>query len=323
MLSITDNYLYVIDAAGRQQIFDVEKLKIALQEAFTSAGNPNGYLAEDIACSVESAMLESYRSDRIFTQSEVDGAVNGILENAGYSNVAQVFRRANSHLYIAVDASVQDANMLILRHLGIQEPAAGKLAEKVVGALKKLDISSASPALYLELARYYEHNNPPVLTTPADKPAEPSGSKILLTAADAAGMLDDTARELYDSKIITLPNLTGLYPNFRLSLNLALLAEKYNVSSPATELEMAPILYDAGERVGKWLNLLCRHLNTETLPLYLVLTKLDIFTERYLGTTYPEGRLAALDMAALFRNALGYPVKKVRCRTSHNARNAN
>ena len=226
MLSITDNYLYVIDAAGRQQIFDVEKLKIALQEAFTSAGNPNGYLAEDIACSVESAMLESYRSDRIFTQSEVDGAVNRILENAGYANVAQVFRRANSHLYIAVDASVQDANMLILRHLGIQEPAAGKLAEKVVGALKKLDISSASPALYLELARYYEHNNPPVLTTPADKPAEPSGSKILLTATDAAGMLDDTARELYDSKIITLSNLTGLYPNFRLSLNLALLSEK-------------------------------------------------------------------------------------------------
>ena len=50
MLSITDNFLYVIDAEGRQQIFDTDKLKSALQNAFESSGNPNGYLAEDIAC---------------------------------------------------------------------------------------------------------------------------------------------------------------------------------------------------------------------------------------------------------------------------------
>ena len=65
MLSITDNFLYVIDSDGRQQLFDVDKLKSALQEAFENSGNPNSYLAEDIACAVEEAMFESFRSERI------------------------------------------------------------------------------------------------------------------------------------------------------------------------------------------------------------------------------------------------------------------
>ena len=59
MLSITDNHLYVIDSDGHQQLFDVDKLKRALQEAFDASGNPNGYLSEDIACAVEAAMAET------------------------------------------------------------------------------------------------------------------------------------------------------------------------------------------------------------------------------------------------------------------------
>ena len=321
MLSITDNFLYVIDSSGRQQIFDVDKLKNALQEAFASSGNPNGYLAEDIACAVESAMAESFRSNRIFTQSEVDAAVSRILENAGCAGVAQVFRRANSHLYIAIDVNKSDAHLLIARHLGLQEPAAGKLAAQVVEALQKLNIASASPSLYLELARYYEHNRPEPVMPPAAA-EQRSGSRILLTAADAAALLPGGSGDWLEKRIVVLSNVSRLYPNFRLSLDLAELSDSLQLSAPVTELQLAPALYQAGEKVGLWLNLLCRHLNYDTLPLYLVLTNLDIFAERYLGTNYPEGRLAALEIAALFRNALGYPVKKVRCRTSSTGRNS-
>ena len=322
MLSITDNFLYVIDANGRQQLFDVDKLKNALQEAFESAGNSSGYLAEDIACAVEAAMAESLRIDRIFTQSEVDSAVTRILENAGYANVAQVFRRANSHLYIALDANQSDAAMLISRHLGVQEPLAGKLAGRVVDALQKLNIASASPALYLELARYYEHNTIPA-AEPLPTSVSSSGGKILLSSSEAAKLLLPGMEELWEKKIISLSNVSRLYPNFRLSLNLAELAESVGLTAPVTELQMAAALYDAGEKTGKFLNILCGHLQLETLPLYLVLTKLDVFAERYLGTTYPDGRLTALDMASLFRNALGYPVEKVRCRTGNANKSAN
>ncbi len=322
MLSITDNFLYVIDSEGRQQLFDVDKLKTALLGAFESAGNSNGYLAEDIACAVEAVMMESFRSERIFTQSEVDSAVTRILENAGYADVAQIFRRANSHLYISLDANKADTAMLITRHLGVQEPLAGKLAEQVVGALQKLNIASASPALYLELARHYEH-----CTVPAAKPipesANLTGGKLLLNSADAVRLLPGNMVELWEKKIITLSNVSRLYPNFRLSLNMAKLAEAVNLTSPVTELQMAPALYDAGEKTGMYLNILCEHLQTTALPLYLILTELDIFAERYLGTSYPDGRLTALDMASLFRNALGYPVKKVRCRTKSRAQSAN
>ena len=320
MLSITDNFLYVIDSEGRQQLFDADKLKSALQDAFAASGNPNGYLSEDIACAVESAMMENFRSDRVFTQSEVDSAVSRILENAGCANVAQVFRRANSHLYIALDANEQDANMLITRHLGISEPFAGKIAKDVVAALRKLNITSASPALYLELARHFEHSRSDVLPTENAKTQLASG-KILMTSAEASELMPDRSRDLLDSKIVRLSNVSAVYTNFRLSLNLSKMAEKLQLQAPVTALELAPGLYEAGEQVGMWLNLLCNHLNNKDIPLYLVLTDLDDFSMRYLGTTYPEGRLPALEIAAYFRNALGYPVKKVRCRTAPAARN--
>lgn len=324
MLSITDNYLYIIDSDGRQQLFDVDKLKSALQDAFAGAGNPNGYLAEDIVCAVEAAMQESLRSERIFTRSEVDAAVSRILENAGCAGVAKVFRRANSHLYIALDANEHDANMLITRHLGLQEPAAGRLAKQVVNALKTLNIKSASPALYLELARYYEHNDVPHLTAVANDQKGPAGAgKMLLTANDITAMVPENLRKLWDGKIITLSPVSRLYPNFRLSLNLYRLSEYLHLSAPVTELELAPMLYSAGEKTGLFLNLLCQKLDTPQLPLYLVLTQLDLFAENHLGTTYPEGRVTALDVAALFRNALDYPVKKVRCRTSTANKNTN
>jgi len=335
MLSITDNFLYVIDSSGRQQLFDVDKLKSSLLEAFELSGNPNGYLAEDIACAVEAAMAESARAERIFTQSEVDAAVSRILENAGCANTAQAFRRANSHLYIALDASVNDANMLIMRHLGVREPASAALAEKVVDALKKLNIASASPALYLELARYYEHHDFPLPEAAAETAAAlpenttlnnqsvPGSGKFLLKSSDAKNLLEDSAKYLLEEKIITLSNVTRLYPNFRLSLNLSLLADKLELAAPVTELEMASSLYTIGEKTGRWLMLLCEQLHVDILPLYLVLPQLDDFCSRYLGTSYPEGRLAALEIASLFRNSLGYPVKKVRCRTNSAPRSAN
>ncbi len=330
MLSITDNFLYVIDSEGRQQLFDADKLKVALTEAFEASGNPNGYLAEDIACAVESAMMESLRSDRIFTQSEVDAAVNRILENAGCANVAQVFRRANSHLYITLDASVNDTQMLISRHLGIEEPFAGKLAGQVVDALKQLNINSASPALYLELARHYEHNSGVKLSADHGSVAAAAGqgssdrtNKILLTSAQASDLMPQSGNYLLEKKIIKLSNVSKLYPNFRLTLDLSALCSSLQLSAPVTDLQLAPALYSAGEKVGVWLNLLCNHLGNDQIPLYLVLNDLDLFTRNYLGSDYPAGRVNALEIAGLFRNALGYPVKKVRCRTAPTGRNNN
>ncbi|MBE6370059.1 MAG: hypothetical protein E7056_07880 [Lentisphaerae bacterium] len=329
MLSLTDNFLYVIDSDGRQVLFDTDKLKSALQDAFEASGNPNSYLAEDIACAVEAAMMESSRPDRIFTQSEVDGAINRILENAGCANVAQLYRRANSHLYITVDVNYEDTSNLISRHLGVDKSLADQLAMKVVDALSKLNIASASPALYLELARHYEHHCPiaaegtaNAALSAAGEVAEltgkaASGSRILLTTKETAQFMPEAGKYLLDDKILQMGNVSRLYPNFRLGLNLALLAEKLDLQAPVTDLELAPKLYQIGELAGQWLRNLQVRLGNTQLPLYLILKDLDVFANRYLGAAYPEGRVAALETAAWFRNALAYPVKKVRCRTAN------
>jgi hypothetical protein len=212
--------------------------------------------------------------------------------------------------------------MLISRHLGVDAPIAGKLAKQVVDALGKLNIASASPALYLELARYYEHRTAApeleaaveAVNIPEAETLVPGSGKVLLTGSEALALMPESLRDAVEKKIITLAPVSRLYPNFRLSLDLTILADQLNLNMPVTELEIAPAVYQLGETCGKWLMILCEHLQFEMLPLYLVLKNPEDFTLRYLGTVYPEGRMALLDTAQLFRNALSYPVKKVRCR---------
>ncbi len=312
MFIISDNPLYVLDGDGRQQLFDVDKLKLALVEAFTGAGNPDGYLAEDIALAVESAMADSARADRVFTQSEVDAAVSRILENAGCAGVAQTFRRANSQLYIAVDAREEEARKLVERHLGVTGAAAEGLARQVVRALRDLGFASAAPALYLELARHYERQSAHKIAVAL--PPAPTQGKFLMTVAEAARSLTGTARILADARIVTLANVSRLYPNFRLTLNLNRLAEHLELTPPVTELQLTAALYKAGDAAGGWLKLLRHQLGGVNLPLYLVLADLDLFTTRWLEAEYPAGKQAALEVAGPFRYALDYPVKKTSCR---------
>jgi hypothetical protein len=209
MLSITDNFLYVIDSGGHQVIFDTDKLKNALQDAFAASGNPNSYLAEDIACAVEAAMMESARPDRIFAQSEVDGAVSRILENAGCAGVAQLYCRANSSLYISVDVNCEDTSALISRHLGLDGSISDRLAAKVVGALKKLNIASASPALYLELARYYEHTSVEQNEAEHLSGKAAAGSRMLLPAREIAALMPPEGKYLLEHTRLGIGEIAG------------------------------------------------------------------------------------------------------------------
>ncbi|MPM31474.1 hypothetical protein SDC9_78029 [bioreactor metagenome] len=314
MYPIPENPIYVIDGEGLQQLFDPEKLQQSLQSSFIAAGNPDGYLAEDIALSVEAAMLDGARLGRFFTQSEVDAAVIRILETAGFAEVARIFQRANSRLYIAVDARLDGVRQLIERHLGLGGAAAETVALRVFQALNQLGIASGAPGLYLELARHYERQCAESITPPMPAAAPDTAGRFLLSAAEVGSFLTGEGRLLQQAGILQLTGISRLYPNFRMGLHLGRLAEYARLRPPVTEMLMADVLYRAGESVGQSLRAVCRHLGGNELPLYLKLPEFERFVRDWLEADYPAGRPAAMELLNCFRAALGYPVRKVSAR---------
>ena len=322
--------IFLRDADGGITPFAPERLQTRLIGAFCRAGmSDESYLSGELVLALEYTLQRTPRADGIFNCGEVDAAMIHLLESNGFPEVANIFRRSGSEQLVLLETSSAAIGDLLGAHLGCSEARKEKISAMTAEAMAALQIPAASPHLLLELARHYEHHCPiaaegtaNAALSAAGEVAEltgkaASGSRILLTTKETAQFMPEAGKYLLDDKILQMGNVSRLYPNFRLGLNLALLAEKLDLQAPVTDLELAPKLYQIGELAGQWLRNLQVRLGNTQLPLYLILKDLDVFANRYLGAAYPEGRVAALETAAWFRNALAYPVKKVRCRTAN------
>ena len=313
MFPVPDNPIYVIDGDGRTQPFDAEQLQQTLAAAFAAAGDPDGYLAEDIVLTVESAMLKAARSGRTFARSEVDAAVIRILENAGCAETARVFGRTGSRLRIEIAPTVAGIQVLLERHLGLGESPAQQVACDVVRAAEKLGLPALSPGLCLELARCYEQLRAEPVWRETAMPAATSGraGRFLLSPAEVEESLAGEARRLSERGILKLAGVNRLYPNLKLSLNLALLTEDAALAPPVTELAFHRALFLAGEAAETALQAVRGRLPGMELPLYLKLPELERFVREKLDADYPAGKAEALDMLNDFRAALSVPVRRV------------
>jgi len=318
MLPISENIINIVDGDGRITAFEAAPLQRAVAAAFAAAGDPDGYLAEDVVLAVESALLSSAAEGRCFTRSEVDALVIRILEWAGCAEAARIFGRSGSRLEIAVDPVAESVRPLLERHLGVGGSTAEELTRAAIRAVRRLGFTSAAPALYLELAREYEHRIAPPELPSAVAAAPNAGKKTerWLTAPGAVeAHLGGDAKKMFDLGVLKLAGVARLYPNLRLSLNLARLAELAELAPPVTELAFAPALARAGEAARAALET-ARKLAADgaDLPVYLKLPEAERFVRDFMEADYPDGRKDALEMIGVFRAALGVPIRRVSCR---------
>lgn len=318
MLPASEHIINILDGDGGITAFEAAPLQRAVAAAFAAAGDPDGYLAEDVVLAVESALLSAAAEGRCFTRSEVDALVIRILEWAGCAEAARVFGRSGSRLEIAVDPVAESVRPLLERHLGVGGSTAEELTRAVIRAVRQLGFPAAAPALYLELAREYEHRIAPPELPPAVAAAPNAGKKPerWLTAPGAVeAQLSGEAKKLFELGVLKLAGVARLYPNLRLSLNLARLAELAELTPPVTELALAPALAHAGEAAKVALATVHKlAANGADLPVYLKLPDAERFVRDFMEADYPEGRKDALEMLGVFRSALGFPVRRVSCR---------
>ena len=273
------NVIYIRDPEGVQTPFDAETLESRLITAFLSTGRRNETMhAADITLAVEYALRKLPRPEPVFGQHELESAVIRLLEEAGFPDVAKAFRYGGSaENQLVVDADRHTLHSLLMRHLNTPAESFEYVLDRVMNAAAVLELNSASPRLWLELARHYSAASAEQ-SIRGPLPAPPQS--VSLSAEEVAARLPVQAAMLMRQGILRVAPLNPLFPCWHFYFFMGRLAEMANLTPPLTELEILPAIYRSGAVLSDGAKSLNSSVD-EPLPTLLSLPDLFDFAARY------------------------------------------
>lgn len=303
MVQMVQKQIYLRDSDGGITPFDTGELQTRLIGSFLATGlREESFMSEEIVLALEYTLLKSPRPEAVFSKGEIDTAVIRLLESIGFPEVAHVFRRNGNEQLVRIASDPVTVAGLLVAHLGCSAERAAHISQLVSEALGKLEFSGASPHLILELARHYERNmaENDLLKDDVLLPGIPQQT---LTRQDIYKLLEPEAKELVDAGVLRINGITTLFPSVRFFFFMKEFARFKKLSFPVTELEIEPLLHNAGNALEKArlaIRDALRH--PEELPCCLSLPDIFDFLESCAGST-PDTRLAA-ELASVLTGAL-------------------
>ena len=300
---------------GTQQRFDPEELRLRLVSSCLDSGIKNNWLAEDLTNAVESALAFQVDNGAVFTESGINSFLIKLLEDAGYPNVAENFRRKNRIASENITLSQELVENLFKIQLGTKDDDLAALTEKVLNACESLSLSDTSPALILELGRHYKNVDISVPKIKNLKLQNISASPWILPATEIISLLSSDTQKLIESNIIDIAGVSRLFPSLKINLKLEMLAKHYNLEPVITELVLFPYFDILTDGVNEIITRANRHfaLNKDKrikgdLPVYLRFSDIYSFSRKYLGVSTPGGEKFCRELAVMLAENLNYSV---------------
>ncbi len=298
---------------GSRTAFNALELQTRLIGAFLASGRrEDSYLAEEIALAVEYTLSRLPRPEPVFARGEIEAAVIRLLEETGFPEVARVFRKGGaveSTASIAADAAT--LRSLLRRFFCVSgDERLLRLVDAVLRAAVRLDISSASPHLWLELARYYDSQLPP---SSVDADEEPAVTLVTLTRDELIAMLPETARAWSEAGVLRVNGVTSLFPCVHFFFMMNGFAGYNRLTAPVTELEIEPLLYQAGavlEEVRKSIAEKLGKTGSE-LPCLLTIPDMFDFITDYAGGERIGSESLAAELAGVLTSAFACDLYKL------------
>lgn len=271
--------------------FDGDLLQTRLIGCFLAAGLRESVdLPQDIVLAVEYTLRNAPRNELIFGRGELERAVTRLLEEIGFPEVAKLYRSGTGtdhELYVTPEK--QTLSEMLRGHLGVSGELFDSVIDKVMEGAEKLEISKAPAHLFLELARYYERE----LEMASTRCAVECTPEITMSRSAIAAILPQEAKKLYDSSILRIDGVTTLFPCVHLYFRMESFARYYELQAPVTELEIEPMLYDAGAALASVQKLIESKLN-RPLPVILAVPDMFDFIAAYAdGEREKSGTLAS------------------------------
>ena len=301
----------ILDRDGRVTPFNVMELQTRLIGAFLASGRRNlSYLAEEIALAVEYTLTRLPRPEPVFARGEIEAAVLRFLEEADLPEVARVFRKGGAVETTTRIAADENTLRELLRRFfcGSDDARFGRLLEIVLAAAKKLEISDASPHLWLELARHYDALLEPERSD-SDTPPPPL---VTLTRDELRELLPETAKTWADAGILRINGVTSLFPCIHFFFMMSEFASFHRLSCPVTELEIEPLLYQVGtvfEDIRKHIE--SRLESPSELPCLLDIPDMFDFIADYAGGERFGSEKLAVELAGVIKSGLSCDLYKL------------
>jgi len=292
MVQTVEKRIFIRDTDGGIAPFDPNNLQTRIIGAFLAAGlREESYISEELVLALEYTLLTSPRPEPVFTQSEIDTSIVRLLENTGFPEVANTYRRSASEQVMRLAVSPEILERLFVTHLGCSAERAANIAGIVAENMKMLQIDAASPHLLLELARHHERDLAALDALPLPEVRSRS-PQIALSRDEITALLPPQSRQLVAAGVLRINGITTLFPSVRFFFFLTRFAELHRMGNPVTELEIIPKLYEAGNALESARQAIIAALQPEQeLPCCLALPDVSDFLEQRIGCQ-PDRELA-------------------------------
>ena len=302
---------------GITSAFDPDRLQSRIIQSFLAAGITESYLADDISLAVEFSLQKSKRKEKVFTLSEVNNSVVRILKDTGFPEIAAIYLRNNACVQMTIDLEFNTIKQLIQKNLGVNLYSIDDLTGKVLSAAQHLNITNASPELFVELARHYETEDfASEDIEPVSLDAWEHDKRWLIKANDLEQELAISTRNLIDAKVIRLIGVSGMFPSVRIFFMINEFCRFHGINGPLTEMVLMPYLFSLGKAIDNCISttdrLASEQAGQNDLPIFITIPDMSSFASQMLDASWPEVEKDCREMIAPLCNSLSRPLFKLK-----------
>ncbi|MFA6716620.1 MAG: hypothetical protein WCS27_14665 [Victivallaceae bacterium] len=314
MVKLSDDSIMLISPSGETGVFDPERLQSRIIQSFLAAGVSESYLADDISLAVEFSLRKSRRKEKIFTLSEINNSVVQILKDTGFPETAAIYMRHNACSRVTVDPDFNTVRKLLRKNMAVSPELLDELCGKVVSAAQHLNIKSAAPELFIELAKHYE------IEEFAAEDIEPvsldsweQDNHWLVSVKTIEQELPVSARALIDAGALRLIGVSRMFPAIRIFFMINAFCRFHGLSGPVTEMVLIPYLFAAGKAIDSCITTAGSLAeNRDELPIFLTIPDMSSFAAQMLDASWPEVEKNCREMVTPLCNSLSRPLFKLK-----------
>lgn len=315
MICLSSNAISILDNDGLKKTFDPEEIQAKLIKACISAGLKDYWLAEDITNAVENALTDQAKNGNYFSEPEINSFIIKILNNAGFSDVAENFKNNNTFINDKIKIEKNSIEKVLSTHLGLNKENLKVVTNKVIESCKILNLQEAASNLILELGRHYNNNNLTISKLNNLNINKKTNSSWLMTEQEVLANISDKSRDMFRKEIISIRGISSIFMSLNINIKLTKLAEQFDLDPILTELVILPYFQYPASSINEVIQNVFSLLknkdilkDTNHLPVYLRFPDLYNFAEQYFSVSLPNGNKFCKDLAKSFANNINHPV---------------
>lgn len=294
MIKIGEKTFFLVDDDGNEIPWTVTDLQSELIYCFLSCGlAENSCFAEDVALAVEYSVHQSEQTNCSVRTAEMAEIVIKTLENSGFYNVAECFRKRNRReLEVLYSTSIEGLKHVIARHGVLGQHADNEaVVSAASNAFCAMKAEQAPLGLITEMLCYYHRR---MFVQIQNLPAEKKKIKgdYLFHYKDVADNLPDSLRAFVENGVIRVNDVTVYHPSIRIYLDIMEFAKLRGLEPLLTEMFWEKYGSELGQSFDALVEAMQRKYlsmnGTRELPIYLTVNNMERFAAHYFGV--PDGK---------------------------------